>query len=203
MKKRILLAGLLGGLTLFAWGAVSHMVFQLEESAMSAAPPPPGDRQIMDAVSATFPEDGIFMLPGGDMSMKSDEAAMEEWDARWRKGPRGILAVDHGDARTFPVMLLGEVLWDVVLATVAAILLACASASCCAWWCRTLFVTGLGLIASFRTMQHWNWFHFPCGYTTVQVVDALIGFTLMGLVLAAIVRKPGACAIPPAEGVAG
>ena len=39
--KRIALAALLGGITLFAWGAVSHMVLKLGDAGLRSAPVAP------------------------------------------------------------------------------------------------------------------------------------------------------------------
>ena len=50
---------------------------------------------------------------------------------------------------------------------------------------RVLFVTQLGLFARIvADIPYWNWYDFPLDYTISTIYDEVIGFFLVGLVLA-------------------
>jgi hypothetical protein len=189
MKGRILVAALLGGIVMFFWGYVSHVVLELGDHGIKAAPAPPGDEPLMQALQAVTPDDGLYLAPGGDWEHRADPKVKEEWDKRWNAGPRALIVVNHAASRGMTKQLVTEFATDVLLALLAAILLSCAAAHC-GFMGRTLFVTGLGVVACFRTIQDWNWWEFPCVYASSKVVDALIGFTLMGIVIALVVKRP-------------
>jgi hypothetical protein len=47
-------------------------------------------------------------------------------------------------------------------------------------------------------VSYWNWMNFPLDYTVAFVIDNVVGWTLAGLVIAAIVT-PTVCAPKTAE----
>ena len=63
MTKRILLAGIVGGLALFIWGALSHMVLGLGDAGMQYLPQ---QQPVMQALQASVPQSGFYMFPQGD-----------------------------------------------------------------------------------------------------------------------------------------
>lgn len=188
MSKRIALAAVLGGLTLFAWGAISHVVLSLGDAGM--APVQEQDQALLDAIQQTTPEAGIYMFPGMAEEDQGDSAAMEAWAERTKTEPHGLLVVNH-DAYTGMGPQLGTEFGLDVLMALAAALVLCRLASA-SYLARVGLVTSLGVFVALRPLQHWNWFHFPCTYTCAQVLDGFLGFLALGLVLAAIVKPGGA-----------
>lgn len=59
--------------------------------------------------------------------------------------------------------------------------------------CQAGFVVVLGVLASLTTnLEYWNWYDFPGNYVAGYMVTQIIGFTLVGLVVAALVKSEAA-----------
>ena len=108
-------------------------------------------------------------------------------------GPYGILVYDpQGRQPLSPTQFLTELLTDVVAVFLAAILLVKALGGLTSFGARVLFVTQLGLFARIvADIPYWNWYGFPLDYTISTLYDDVIGFFVVGLVLAWRL-KPGA-----------
>ena len=97
-----------------------------------------------------------------------------------------------------PGVMLGGFAIDLLASLLAACLLSSAVSGCCkSYASRVGFVTGLGIFVGLvGHASYWNWMHFPQDYTLMFIVDVVVGWTLTGLVIAAIVRPGGCCAKP-------
>jgi hypothetical protein len=62
MSKKILLASVLGGIAMFIWGAVSHMVLGLGESSMKAMQ---NEDAVIAVMKENMKESGLYLFPGG------------------------------------------------------------------------------------------------------------------------------------------
>ena len=91
------------------------------------------------------------------------------------------------------VLLMGFVI-DFAAALLVAMLLTCAASGCCQGYAyRVGFVVGMGIFtALIGHFSYWNWMNFPTDYTIAFVIDNVVGWTLAGLVIAAII-KPTTC----------
>lgn len=75
---------------------------------------------------------------------------------------------------------------DVLGALIAAYLL---SKTAAAFGGRVLFVTLLGLFSwVVISIPYWNWFGFPTDFIAAEAIDQVVGWSLAGPVLAAIVK---------------
>jgi hypothetical protein len=84
--------------------------------------------------------------------------------------------------------LVKEFLLNLVIALFAAYLLSLAT-GVTGYVSRVGFVTLLGLTISLLTnVQYWNWYGFPLNYTIAAVFIDLVGFLIIGLIAAAIVK---------------
>ena len=198
MKVRVAIAALAGGLTLFCWGALSHMVLQLGDAGMKMAPAEPGDQALLDAVTSTLPENGLYGFPGMNVTKHGDKEEMAKYMERTKTQPHGVIVVHHEPYAGMNGQLAREFVTDVCAALLAAVLLACVAGHCASYWGRVGFVAGLGLLTAFRPVQLWNWFGFPVQYTHAQILDGVLGFLALGLVIAAIVKRPNAPKAPGA-----
>lgn len=68
MTKRILLAGILGGLALFFWGGLSHMVLGLGSVGIQNMPQ---SQPVIQAMQASIAQPGFYFFPPVDMSGKA------------------------------------------------------------------------------------------------------------------------------------
>jgi hypothetical protein len=97
------------------------------------------------------------------------------------------------------VLMMGLVI-DFLAALLVAMLLAAAASGCCkSYGYRVGFVVGMGMFtALIGHVSYWNWMNFPLDYTVAFVIDNVVGWTLAGLVIAAIVT-PTVCAPKTAD----
>ena len=191
MSKRILLAGLLGGLALFAWESVAHMALPLGEAGIRTF----GDHEapMAAALKEHVKESGFYFFPGPEdkpgMSTEQKGKAMEAAMQRAATEPSGIMIVfPQGRAINMGKGLGIQFAGDVVVMLIAAFLLARA-VLVTGYGTRVLFVTLMGLLPILSSdMPQWNWYGFPDVYFGAQVLVHLVGFAVGGLVLARMVK---------------
>ena len=193
--KKILLAGVLGGVVNFAWGAFSHMVIHLGDTGVRGIP---NQDAVLPPIKAGIRERGFYFFPWvqepPNATKAQKEAVEKQWGDLMRAGPSGILVVDpRGKELMSPSQLLGELASNILGAAVAAHLL-CKAAGGISWFGgRVLFCALLGLFASLAIdVSYWNWYGFPTNYTAAALVDQVAGWGLAGVAIGAIVRKPAA-----------
>ena len=118
MKLRVLLAGVLGGIVLFNWGYVAHMVLPLGMMGMRNIP---DEGPMSAAIRSTIPESGMYMLPGWDFSKPADATQMKEQEVKLKKGPSGLMILHPGpgDVDLTP-KLIKEVITNIVSVLLAA-----------------------------------------------------------------------------------
>jgi len=188
--KRILLAGLLGGLALFFWGALSHMALGLGDAGMEYLPQ---QQPVMDALKASVPDSGFYMFPQGD---KAGNLPADKIGGAW-----GLMIYhSEGASGMRPMQLLNEAILNIALAFLAALLLSLAP-QLTGYWSRVGFVFLLGLLPAFMThFEYWNWYGYPTTYIVANIFDNVVGFLCVGLVAAAFVKpQPAGIAAVPAK----
>lgn len=195
MTKRILLGGVLGGIALFLWSSITHMVLPLGEVGVQQMQ---NEEPVLTAMRSSIQAPGFYFFPGMDrspgMTAEQQEAATQEWQTKYNTGPWGILIYHPpGTSSSFPVQLTRELLTNIVSALLAAFLLSRALGGLSSFGMRVAFVALLGLFASVAgDIPYWNWYGFPTNYTLAQLTDQVSGFAVVGLVLGGIVKKPAA-----------
>jgi hypothetical protein len=180
MAKRILLAGVLGGFALFIWGGLAHMVLGL---GMVGIQNLPQQQPVMDALKVAVPQSGFYFFPQADAAGKvAPERA---------GGPYGIMIYNAaGAGAPMTGQMITECALDIVMALFAAFVLSLAS-GLTGFVSRVGFVTLLGLMVGLMTnLQYWNWFGFPANYTVVAVFIDVVGFLIVGLIAAGLVKAP-------------
>ena len=190
MAKKIILAGILGGLALFVWEAMAHMMLPLGEAGVKAI----GSEQIvLSALKENIKEPGFYFFPAPDrtpgMSKEQRQEAERKIQETWRTGPSGIMVFHpQGTGVTFPQQLATQCIADVLAMLLAAILLSWVT-GITGYAGRVLFIALLGLFPTLAVeVPLWNWYGFPTIYTLAQFTIHLAGFAVGGLVLAALVR---------------
>ena len=183
--KRIAIAAVVGGLVMFAWGAVSHMLTPLGEAGLTSMPAA-GEPAVIGALSANVTDDGMYMFPGMDERARTTKEGQEEWMRRYAAGPSGLLIYHpHGGATMDARLFGGELLTNILAVAIAA----WAAAHARTYGRRLALVTAFGLAAWLSIeASYWNWWGFPTTYALAQLVDQVGGFFFAGLVVARIVR---------------
>ncbi|MFT5051533.1 MAG: hypothetical protein ACI8QZ_002952 [Chlamydiales bacterium] len=185
---KVLLAGLLGGLVAFAWGAVSHMMLDLGGMGIQKLP---REAAVMATISEEISEPGLFLFPGIEPGVHLAEEEQAEFEARYRKGPTGFLVyhptgTDAMSAKRFGTQLA----IDIAAALIAAVLLSMMTRV--GYLRRVLFVTLLGAFSWVSTdLPMWNWYRFPDDYLIGRMLDSLACWFAAGVVIAGVVSgKP-------------
>jgi hypothetical protein len=189
--KRILLASILGGLTLFVWGFVAHDLLGLGEIGVGEIP---SEGVVLSAMRGAIPEAGFYIFPGFGLGPKPTSAqrnaAMPEYMKKYEQSPHGVL-VYHPPSGPFHFgTLLGrEFALNVLQALLAAWLVA-SVASGRNYGARVGVVTIAGVLAAISTnVEYWNWYEFPGNYIAGYMTTQIIGFVLAGFVIAAFVKN--------------
>ena len=202
MTKRIIIGGILAGLAMFMWGAVSHMALGLQESGIKQFA---NEAPVLAALKSEIKEPGFYFFPGMDtspnMTKEQKAAAQKKWEEKYLAGPRGILVYHpDGEQAMSPRQLGLQLIATILAGLVAAFVLAQAS-GLRSYGRRLGTVALMGLLPFFMVnFPYWNWYGFPGRFTLMELVDKLIELFVAGLVLAAIVKPPASVAAPAPAG---
>lgn len=185
--KKIVLAALAGGLVLFAWGAISHMLTPLGEMGFKNLP---DEGPVLTTLGASIPEAGLYFYPGLDMK-KATAEERAAWAEKIKSGPSGLLLYrPSGGEAMSPRQLGSELLSNIFAAWIAAIVVAMISAP---FGRRVLVVGLLGLFAWLSiSASHWIWYGFPTAFVAAELIEQVVGWLFAGLVIAKIVPRQSA-----------
>jgi hypothetical protein len=184
---KILIGGIVGGIILFFWGFVSHMLLPIGEMGLQFIPQEDG---MAAAMKAAVGEPGLYFLPGYDRSKPQSQQDMQAHMDKVTKGPYGFMVIyptgrDVSLGKRLPI----ELGTNVVCALLAAMLVSQLRPG---FIVRVACVTLMGILASIMILvPYWNWYGFPPDFTLGQIIEHAVGWLLAGIALAAIVR-PGA-----------
>lgn len=183
---KVWLGGILGGLVLFAWGAVSHMLTPLGEAGIRTLP---ADRemQVIEAMRGAMHERAIYFFPGFDMKTASaqEQAA---WQEKVEAGPTGIVVFNPGAGATLSARLLGTELFFNILEGLIAATIAANFSRSTGYFKRVLLIAAISLAAVLSVDgSYWNWYMFPTSHFMAQLVGSALGGLFAGLVIAKVV----------------
>jgi len=181
---KVFLAGVVGGVIVFAWGAFSHMVLPIGE--MGGIQSLPNEEVLLEEFRNTLPEAGLYFFPGMIKSPSPEER--EEWKAKYQSGPAGILVYQPIGGEPLSLRkLLNELLSDILAAVLAAFVVIMITAS---YMRRVMAVTLLGLFAWVSiSVSYWNWYGFPGSFIAMEAMDQVVGWLLGGLAIAKIAKS--------------
>jgi hypothetical protein len=191
MAKRVVIAGILGGLTMFIWLFVAHELLPLGEMGVGEIS---NEGPVLSAMQSVIPRGGFYIYPGFGLgpnpTSAQRNAAMPAYMKKYEQSPHGILIYNPPSGPfNFGKLLAREGALNLLEALLAAWLLSWAAAGR-AYSQRAGFVVILGALASVTTnVEYWNWYEFPGNYIAGYMVTQIIGFTLVGLVVAAFVKS--------------
>jgi hypothetical protein len=181
---KVLLGGLVGGIVVFIWGAVSHMATPIGEMGIRQIA---NEDKVVGAMKGSIHEPGFYFFPGMENMRNPSDAERTAWEAKIKQGPTGVLVIHPEGGETMsPKQLSTEFASNVVAALLAAIVLTQVRAG---YFGRVLVVALMGIFGFVSIcVSYWNWYGFPTDFTIGAALDESIGWILGGLALAAIVR---------------
>jgi hypothetical protein len=181
---RVLIAGLLGGLAFFIWGAVSHMMLPIAGLGMKL----PSDQQATLAAlasSTTQQGEGIYMYPSIAPEKWQDEAAVDAFVEANKGSSYAFVVYQPGGNPALADMtpsLIKQYVSDTLSAVLVAFVLALGAFS---FGKRIAIAMSLGLFSWLTiSVPYWNWYSFPLDFTLGNLLEQVIGWTIAGIPMA-------------------
>lgn len=179
---RILIAGLIGGLTMFAWGAVSHMLLPIGEMGVRV---PTEQAATLAALAPSAQGAGVYMYPSPPREDWKDEAKMAAFAESARGQPYAFVVYQPAGNPVNESMtpaLLKQWGSDTAAALVAAWIMALGAFGFAR---RVLVAAALGAFAWLAvSVPYWNWYQFPLDFTLGSLLGQVIGWTVSGAAMA-------------------
>ncbi len=188
---RILLAGVVGGIGMFIWTSIAHMALPLGEAGINEIP---DESAVLNAMQSSMGEKtGLYIFPGlgvGKNATREEKSeAMKQMQQKIAANPSGILMY-HPPGRPFAFgkSLVIEFSTEVFQAILVIWLLVQTRIG--SFGGRVGFVLIAGILAAVTTnVSYWNWYGFPGVYTASYMLIEIVGFLLVGIVAALLLRK--------------
>jgi hypothetical protein len=189
---RILLAGIVGGIVMFVWTSIAHMALPLGEAGINEIP---NESAVLGAMQSSIGDKtGLYIFPGlgvGKSATRQERSeAMKQMQQRIAANPSGILMY-HPPGRPFAFgkALAFEFSSEVLQAILVIWLLAQTRIGSFAG--RVGFALIAGILAAIATnVSYWNWYGFPSVYTASYILIEIVGFVLVGVIAALVLRRP-------------
>ena len=182
---KVFIAALVGGLVMFMWEVVAHMVLPLGEMGMRQ---PTNEDVVLEAARGGLPEAGIYFLPAIAPEKMKDEAAAKAWSEKSLRSPYAFVVYDPvgRDPGAMGPYLGKQFGSDVLAALVVALVMSLGAVSLGR---GALVGAGFGAFSTLAVVvPHWNWYRFPTDYLIGQGTTQIVGWALAGLAIALILR---------------
>jgi hypothetical protein len=190
MTKRVLLAAILGGLAIFAWTSIAHMVLPLGEVGVQELP---NEGPVLAAMNSQIGDrSGLYFFPGMGLGPNATHAernaAMKDYQPRLTANPSGILIYHPAGAKLRIGSQLGtEFLTELAEAFLLVLLLARARIATFGGRVRFAVIAGV-LVAIATNVSYWNWYGFPGNYTFAYMLIQVVGFLCIGIVAGLVMK---------------
>jgi hypothetical protein len=191
-KTRIILAGVLGGIAMFAWTSIAHMVLPLGHAGVRELPNESG---VLAALETNLGDkSSLYHFPGlgvGDNPTREQmNEGMKHMDEKLANNPSGLLMYHAKGSRSIsmPKLLTIEFATELLEAILAVFLLA--QTSIASFGGRVGFVFVAGILAAIATnVSYWNWYGFPSVYIACYMLIEVVGFLCVGLVAGLVLGR--------------
>ncbi|MBF6023879.1 hypothetical protein [Lysobacter niastensis] len=179
---RVVIAGVIGGIVMFIWGAVAHMALPIGEMGVKV---PTQQQAVLDAIGPTTAGEGVYMYPSVGPETMKDAAAMQKFAGETRGKPYAFVVYQPGGNPIMQSMvpnLVKQLVTCILAALVAAWVL-----SLGAWgFARRVMVAGAMALFGWISLgvPYWNWFMFPSSFTIGSLLEQVIGWLIAGAAMA-------------------
>ncbi|WP_347375053.1 hypothetical protein [Aequorivita sp. Q41] len=176
--KKYLKAMLLGSITMFVWGAFSHLVVIIGIGYK----PLPNAENITKTLQNSISQKGLYFFPSKDFKNTSSEAE-KQWLTKFENGPVGLLVYRPVGGNPFSLKKLFIQFLSYLFVTILSILIL--SSVYASFWKKVLIISLIGIVGCTSvSVIYWNWYEFPNSFILAQFADISIGFVFLGIVLA-------------------
>jgi hypothetical protein len=178
---------------MFVWTSIAHMALPLGEAGINEIP---NESVVLSAMQSSIGDNtGLYIFPGlgvgKNATREQKNEAMKQMQQRIAANPSGILMY-HPPGRQFAFgkALAIEFSTEVLQAILVIWLLAQTSIGSFAGRVGFVFIAGI-LAAITTNVSYWNWYGFPGVYTASYMLIEIVGFVLVGVAAALVLRKRG------------
>jgi hypothetical protein len=180
---KIIIAGIVGGILIFVWSFVAHMLLPFGHWGVQSFPVA-GNEALQSVIYNNIQRDGLYFYPGTENmeSLMNDQAAMAAYEEKYKAGPSGlVIVVPKGEASFSLNKLAREFGTDVAAAILGALII---------FWGvdrSSLFRTfgmsiAMGLMAWFLISTSYNiWYRFPRDLIIGEAITEVAGFAIAGI----------------------
>jgi len=179
---RILIAGLIGGLVMFMWGAVAHMALPIGEMGVKI---PAQQEAALDAIGRSSTGAGVYMYPSMPMEDWSDADKAKAFGEQVRGKPSAFV-VYQPNGNPAAQSMTPNLVKQFLAVTAAALLVAWVMALGAWGFSRRLLIAGAMGLFSWLTISlpYWNWYMFPLDFTIANLIEQVVGWLLAGAAMA-------------------
>jgi hypothetical protein len=193
----IIVGTMMGGFLAFVWGMMAWMMIGIHDSSVRQIP----NQEIIaqglmrDGLKTGFYQyPAMQTMPGPDgkkekFASKDDEKlGVAHHSALHKQGPIfSIIYQEKGsEVMTGKVMFTGLFL-NMVSAFIMCVILYCSLGIAVHFWQRAMLVFLMAYQSASAHLLYWNWMQFPWDHTVAMVTDVMIGWILIGLLLAKLI----------------
>ncbi|HEX4044057.1 MAG TPA: hypothetical protein VHZ76_00135 [Gammaproteobacteria bacterium] len=179
-------AGILGGIVLFIWSAVSWMALPWHEQTIHSFK---DGQAVVNTMMANVSKSGIYFFPSihpettdSGLEIKQPPAASQAQE------PMVFASIHLEGMQPMWLSMIIALAYSIVAACFVAWMLS--KTAGLNYIGRVAFVVSFALAAALITsLAGWNWLRFDIQYTLVMIADMLIGWFLAGLVMAKVCKR--------------
>ncbi|HSS17552.1 MAG TPA: hypothetical protein VLQ29_11330 [Candidatus Dormibacteraeota bacterium] len=188
---KVLLAGIFGGIVMFIWTSIAHMALPLGEAGVGEIP---NEAAVLSAMQSNIGDQtGLYIFPGPGLgknaTRQEKNEAMKHMGEKIATNPSGILMY-HPPGRPLVLGKLLGIEFGTELLEAILVVFLLAQTRIASFAGRVGFVLVAGILAAIATnVSYWNWYDFPCVYTASYMFIQIVGFFLVGIVAAFMLRK--------------
>src|SRR5437867_2971645 len=188
---KVLLAGILGGIVMFIWTSIAHMALPLGEAGIREIP---NESAVLSAMQSNIGDKtGLYIFPGlgvgKNASRQEKNEALKHVGEKMAANPSGILMY-HAPGRPFTFGKWLGIEFGTELLEAILVVFLLAQTRIASFGGRLGFVLAAGILAAIATYRsYWNWYGFPCVYTTGYMFIQIVGFLCVGVVAALVLRR--------------
>ncbi len=186
--KKILIGGIAGGVVLFIWSFLTWVILPLHEPSLHKIP---NEDAAISALQSNLDEHAVYIFPKGP-GPSADQASEDAWMKKMKRGPTGMIIYDpRGTDPMMPHQMVIGLILDILSAMIVVWFLSRSTALGSQFIGRVAFCSMFGIFVSiFDHLMTWNWMGFPGDFVHAMMIDAVLGWILAGVAIAALVRMP-------------
>ncbi len=176
---------------MFVWTSIAHMALPLGEAGIHEIP---NESAVLSAMRSNIDDQtGLYIFPGPGVGQNATRQekndAMKHMAEKIAANPSGILMY-HATGRPFMFGKWLGIEFGTELLEAILVVFLLAQTRIVSFAGRLGFVLVAGILAAITTnVSYWNWYGFPSVYTASYVFIQIVGFFLVGIVVALILPK--------------